>query len=119
MLKDLTINNAKYYESKSVTASNTQVNLTHDIKTVTETRNGKEKFTDNSNGNFEQKILRNRTLSIVVLTMNLGIDDMIAPIGGSSQTLFMPATKEFVTDTACGGVRVNWTPRPVSRTGVN
>ena len=92
-LKDLTINNSEYYASNSATASDAQGDLTRDPKTVTHTSNRKEKVTGTSNGYFEQKLLSNRTLPVVVLTMNLIIDDMIAQIGEASQTLLTPVTK--------------------------
>ena len=53
-IKDLTINNARYYASKSVTASDSQSNLTRDLETVTHTSNGKEKVTDTINRDFEK-----------------------------------------------------------------
>ena len=53
-LSYFTINNAKYYASNSVTARDAQGDLTRDPKTVTHTRNVKEKLIDTSNGNFEQ-----------------------------------------------------------------
>ena len=92
-LKDSTINNAKYYASNSVTASDTQGNLTRNPKTATHTNNSNETVTNTSNGNFEQKLLSNRNLPAVVLAMNPRIDEMIAPIGGAYQTLLTPATK--------------------------
>ena len=94
-LKYLTINNTRYYVSNSVTASDVQGDLTRDPKTVTHTINGKEKVTDTSNGNFEQTLLSNLNLPIVVLTTNPRIDDRIAPIGGASQMISMPAKKEI------------------------
>ena len=66
-----------------------------------------------SNGNCEQKLLSNRTLPVVVLTINPRIDDIIAPLGGASQALLIPATKEVVTDVASGGVWVNRSPQQV------
>ena len=92
-LKDLKINNTKYYASNSKTTSDPQGNLTQNPKTVTDTRNGKETVTDTSNGNFEQKLLSNRTLPVVVPTMNPRIGDRIVPIGGASQTILTLVTK--------------------------
>ena len=48
-LKDLTINDNKYYASNSVTASDAQGDLTRDPNT----------FTHTSNSNFEQTLLSN------------------------------------------------------------
>ena len=53
--------------------------LTCNPKTVTHTINGKENFTDTSKGYFEQELLSNWTLTVVALTMNLGIDTIIVP----------------------------------------
>ena len=103
----MTINNDVYYESISATASDIQGYLTRNPKTVNHTSNRKEKFAENSHGDFEQKLLSNRTLPVVVPTMNLGICDRIAPIEGASQTLSTLATKEVIADVACGGAWVN------------
>ena len=46
-LKNLTINDAKYYESNTATTSDAQGNLTNNPETITHTRNR----------NFEQKLL--------------------------------------------------------------
>ena len=102
-----------------MTASDAQGDLIQYIKTVTHTSNGKGKVRDTSNRKFEQKLLGNRTLSVVVPTMNLMIDDRIVTIVGASKTLLTPATKEVVADAASGGVWVNRNPRKVSQTGVD
>ena len=79
----------------------------------------KGKIMYTSNGNSQQNLLSNRTLPVIVLTMNLMVDNIIAPIGGASQTLFTPATKEVVADAECSGTWVDWTPRQVIQTGVD
>ena len=66
-----------------------------------------------------KKILINRTIPVVVPTMNLRIDKRIAPLVVAPQTLLIPATKEVVVDAALGGAWINSTPRQVSRTGVD
>ena len=109
MLLDLTINNAEYYASNSDTASDAQGDLTRDTNTVTYTRNGKEKVTNTSNGNFEQNLLIKRTLPVVIPTMNPRIKDRIAPTGRDSQTLLTSVTKEVVADAGLGGAWVNRT----------
>ena len=43
-LKDLTINDSKYYESNTATTSDTQGDTTRNPKTVTHTSNGKGKL---------------------------------------------------------------------------
>ena len=97
-LKYLTINKAKYYESDRATASDTQSDPTSNPKTVTHTSNGNEKVTDSSNGNFEDRLLSNWTLPVVVLMINPSIDHMIAPILVVPQTLLAPATIEVISD---------------------
>ena len=62
-VKNLTINDAKYYQSKTATESDAQVNLTSDPETVTHT----------SNGIFEQKILCCRTIPVLTPPMNPGL----------------------------------------------
>ena len=79
-LKDLTINSYKYYESGTATASDTQSDPTIDTKTVTHIINGKGKLTDTRNRNSEQKLLSNKTLPVIILTMNPDIDPIIVPI---------------------------------------
>ena len=53
-VKYSTINNAKYYESNTVTASDAQGDPTRNLETVTQTSNGNETVTHTSNRNFEQ-----------------------------------------------------------------
>ena len=60
--------------------SDAQGDHTLNQKTVTHTSNWKGKVTNTSNSNFDQKLLRNRTLPVVVPTMNPRIDQRIAPI---------------------------------------
>ena len=79
-LKDLTINDAKYYKSDTATAGNAKGDPTRDLKTVTHIRNGNEKVTDTSNGNFEQKLLSNRTFPVVAQKMNPRIELSIFPV---------------------------------------
>ena len=83
-LKDLTINDSEYYVSNSATANDAKGDPASDRKTVTHTSDRKGKVMDNSNGNFQQNLLSNWTLPVVVPEMNPRIDDRIAPIGGDS-----------------------------------
>ena len=108
-VKRFTINDSKYYESNTANASDTQCDITRITETVTHTRNG----------NFEQKILSNRTIPVVVLTMIPMIDQSIPPIAMTPQTLLTPATKEVVAETASGRAWVNRTPQQVIQTGVD
>ena len=50
---------------------------------------------DTSNILFQQKLLSNQTLPVFFPTMDPSIDDMIATIGGVSQTFLTPATEEI------------------------
>ena len=79
-VKNLTFNDAKYYESNKANTSDSQVYLTRNTETVAHTINGNETVTLTSNGNFEQKILSNRTIPVVIPTMNLRIYQRIVPI---------------------------------------
>ena len=86
---------------------------------VTHTSNRNETVTHTSNGNFEQKLLSNQTIPVVVPKMSPIIDQQISPIVMAPQTILMPATKDVVTDTVSGSAWVNSTLRKVSRTGVD
>ena len=83
--------------------------LKHDPKTFTHTSNRKGKVTDTNNNNSEQKLLSNRTLLVVVPTMNPRIGQRIVPIVAAPQTLLTSKTEEVVTNVACGGAWVNRT----------
>ena len=88
-LNDLTINDTKYYESDTATANDARVNPTRNSKTFTHTSNGNETVTDTSNRYFEQKVLSNRTIPVVVLTMNPRINQRIGRIVATPQTLLI------------------------------
>ena len=105
----MTINDAKYYESNTETTSDAQGNLTRNLETVIHT----------SNGSFEQKLLSYRTIPILSLSMNPGIDKDIATNILGPKILLMPETKKVVVDVASGRAGTNRTPRQVIRTGVD
>ena len=117
-LNYMAINNAKYYESNSATSRDAQGDPTRNPMTVTHSSNRKKKVTDTSIGNFEQILLRNWNLPVVIPTMNPRIDQSIVPIAVATKTLLKPETKEVVADATCGGAWVNMTLRQASRTGV-
>ena len=102
-LNDLTIIDAQYYESKSATASGAQGYPTCNPETVTHTRNRKEKVTDTSNGNFEQKLFSNQILRVVASTMKPMIYSRIVQIVLALQTLLTPETKKVVENAAFDG----------------
>ena len=81
-LKDFTVYNTEYYLSKSTIMNDEKGDLASNPKTVNQTSEEKGKGTDTSNGNLQQKLLSNRNLPVVVLTMNPRIDYNIVPIGG-------------------------------------
>ena len=69
-VKKLKINDSKYYESNTATASDAQGNITRNP----------ENFTHTSNGNVEQKLLSYRIIPVLHLPTNPGIDQGIAVI---------------------------------------
>ena len=63
-LKNLTINNAEYYVSNSATTIDAKGDSASNSKTVTHTSDEKGKVTDTSNGNLQQTLFSNQTLSV-------------------------------------------------------
>ena len=106
---NLKINDAGYYELNTATVSDTQGNLTHNPEIVTHTSNGK----------FEQKLLSYRTIPVLPLSTDPGIDQWIAVIKLIPQTLLMPETKKIVVNPTSGGRWTSMTAWRVSITGVN
>ena len=104
-LEDLTINDAKYYESNTAIKIDSQGDLTRNPDTVIHTSNGNETVTHIRNRGFEQKILSNRTIPGAVLKINPIIGQRLAPIVVVPQTLLTSATKEFVADAGSSGGR--------------
>ena len=92
-LKDLTINDAECYVSKPPIENDEKGNPAINHNTVNHTSDGKGKVMNTSNGNSQQKLLSDRTLPVVILTINPRIDNRIAPIEGASQTLFTSVKK--------------------------
>ena len=99
-IKILKINDAKCYESKTATASNSQGDLTRNTKTVPHTRNG----------NFEQRVSSYRTIPVLHLLTNTGIDQGVALSILAPQMLLKPVTKEVVADAASGGAWIYMNP---------
>ena len=89
----MTINDTKYYESNTATASDAKCDLSRNPETVTHT----------SKGSFEQTLLSNRIIPVFSLALNPGVDQGIAPIILASQMLLTPVTKEVVADVVLGG----------------
>ena len=115
-LKDLTINNPEYYVSNSANGNKTKGDPASDPKKVTHTSDGKGKVTDTTNGISQQKLLSNRTLPVVISTMDPMIDYKIVMIGGDFRMLSMAVMKEVVADVVRVSAWVNRNPRHVSRT---
>ena len=107
-VKNLTINNAKYYESNTVTVSDTQGDLACNPETINHT----------SNINFEQKLLSYQTTPVLSPPKNLSIDQGIATIILTPQTLLTPETKKIVADVVLGGAWIHRTQRQVISMGV-
>ena len=110
-VKNLTIDDAKYYESNTLTVSDTQGDLTRNMETITHNSSGNERVTHTSKIIFEQELLRNWIIPVVVPNMNPRIEQRIALIVLAPQTLLTPATKEVVTDASLGSAWVNSNPR--------
>ena len=108
-VKNLKINDAKYYESNTAIASDAQGNPTRNEETVTHT----------NNGNFGLKLLSYWTIPALPLPTNPLIDQGIAPIVLMPQTFLTSATKEVVVDAASGGAWNHRTPHEISRTGID
>ena len=80
------------------------------------TDENKRKVTDNSKGDFQQKLLSNRTLPIITTKIDPRIDDRIATSGASPHKLVTSQTTEVITDEALSSARILYTPRGVRRT---
>ena len=117
-LKGLTINDAIYDESDSSNANDAKGDTASEPKIVTHTSDRKKrKFTDNSNGDSQQKLLSNRTLTIITMAMDPQIDNNIATFSQTPHTIVTHLTKEVITDAAHRSAQVLQTPRHVIRTG--
>ena len=91
-----------------------------DPKVATHTSDGKKrKVTDNSNRDFQQTILSNRTLLIITITIDPHIGNRVATSGTSLLKIATPQTTEVITDAARSNVQILWTPGHVIRTGRN
>ena len=99
----MTINDSKYYESNTATTSDAQSDLTRNTEKITHSSNGNETVTRTGNNNFEQELLSDGTIPVVVMTMSPGSDQRIEQIVIAPQMLLIPATKEVVANTALGG----------------
>ena len=78
---------------------------------------GGVKVADTSSGDLQQKLLTNRTLSIITTTMDPWIDVSISTCSGTHNTLATPLMKEVIVDAARSSAQVLWNPRNVIRTG--
>ena len=103
-LKYLTINDAKYYESDTDTASDAQDDITKNMETFTHPRNSNETVTHTSNEIFEKKLFSNHIIPVFSPVMNLGVEQGIAPIILAPQKLLLPATNKVAVDVTSGGV---------------
>ena len=114
-LKGLKINDAGYYNSDK---HDVEGDPTSNPKVATRTSDGKKrKFTDTSNGNLHQKLLINRNLPIITMTIDPWITYRVKTCGGTPHLDMTPTIKEFITDVARSSARILRTPGHVSRTG--
>ena len=113
-LPGLTINHAGYYNSEK---NDVEGNPEKYLKLATHTSDGKKrKFTDTSNGNLQQKLLINRTLPIITMTIDPRIPDRVSTCGGTPRVHTTTNKKEVITDAAHSSARILWTHGHVSRT---
>ena len=113
-LKGLTINDAGYYESDSANANDTKIDPASNPEIATQTSDiKKRKVTDTRNRDFQQKLLSNRTLTIITATIDPRIDDMVATCGASPHKLATPQMTEVITDMSCSRAWILRTPRYV------
>ena len=118
ILKGLTINDARYYESDSSNANDAKGDPASDLNIATPTSDRKKrKVTDTSNGYLQQKLLSNWTLLIITTTINPRIDNRVAPCEAYPHKIATPQTMKIITDTACSSARVLRTPRRIRWTG--
>ena len=107
-LKDVQINDAKYYVPDSANENEAKGDPASNPKTFNHTSDGKKrKVTDTSNRILQHKILSNRTLWTVTMTMDSMIDNRTATCGGTPLTFATPRAKEVITDAARSSARVN------------
>ena len=114
---DSTSNNYAYYNSEK---SDTEGDPKSYTVVDTHTRGGKKRKvtdTDTTNGNYPQKLLINRTLPMIIPTIEPRIVDGIAASRGTTHERQNPALKVIVTDVALSGARVFRTPADVSQMG--
>ena len=105
-IKGLTISDARYYESESANANDSKGDPARNLKIATQTSDGKKgKVTDTRNGDLQQKLLSNRILPIITMSIEPQIDNMVATSGESTIKLTTLSTTEVIMDAACSSVR--------------
>ena len=114
----MTINNDKHYESNIATASDAPGNLTCSPETVTRTSSGVNQVLTLAMEVLNKK-KSYRTIAILPIAMNLGIDQGIALNILKPQTILTTSRKGVITDVALDGASINRNLQQVSRTGVN
>ena len=115
-LKDLTINDARYYNSEEYDAEN---DPNSNPKVATHTSDGKKrKVTDTytNNGKYPQKILINRTIPIITTPIDRWTTNGVAACRGTPHAHQMPTLNVIITDTAHSSTEFFRTPGDVSRT---
>ena len=115
MLKDLTINDAKYYNSDENEA---EVHPKIDQKVATQTSEGnKRKVTGTTNENSPHNLLSNPTLPIITTGIDPQIPDGVATCGGNPHAHLTPTSKVVITDAAHSSAHVLRTPGEIFRRG--
>ena len=106
-LRGLTINNAGYYH---LYKNDAEADPASNPKVATHTSDEKNKVTDTTNENLQQKLLINRTLPIITMTIDTRITDRVANCGGTPHAHTTTTTKPVITDVARSRAHIIWTP---------
>ena len=116
-LNNLTINDARYYESDSANVDDAKSDPASDPKAANQTSDGKKrKVTDTSNEDSQQKLLSNRTLLIITTGIGPRIDNRFETCGGTPHVRPTPTSKVVITDVTRSSVRIFQTHAGVSKT---
>ena len=109
-LKGLTlhskINDSVYY---NLDEDESESDPKRDPLVATHTSDGKKrKFTDNdtTNGNYPQKLLINRLIPVIILTIELTIADGVAAVRGTAHARHTIALKVIITNTVRSGAHI-------------
>ena len=97
--------------------NNVKDNPASNPKVATHTSDSKKrKVMDTSNRYLQQKLLSNRTLSIIITMIDPRIDDRFATSGASTLKLATPQTTEVIMEKSRSNAQILRNPRHVSQT---